>query len=87
MSAVAGTGTANADCLDSLNKCDAALNAQKRELQLCDLQVQVRDEHRDMLVKENAALREKGSAWYSNPFVWAALGVIAGTYVGARATR
>jgi hypothetical protein len=81
------TRTAKADCPDVLAKCDAALGAVRRELQICDLQVQVRDEHRDVLIKENTQLRERSGAWYSNPFVFAALGVIAGTFIGARATR
>jgi hypothetical protein len=74
-------------CPDVLNACDAALKAKQRELDLADLGIKIRDEDRLRLQKENAALRERGSAWYENPVVWAAIGVIAGSYIGARATR
>lgn len=85
-SAVAGPG-ATPSCEQVLDACDAALKAKQRELDLADLGIKIRDEHRVELQKENARLREESGAWYRNPFVWAAIGVIAGTYVGARATR
>lgn len=74
-------------CDDVLNSCDSALKAKQRELDLADLGVKIRDEDRERLQKENTQLRDRGQAWYSNPFVFAALGVIAGAYIGARATR
>lgn len=79
----AGTPT----CDDVLNSCDAALKAKQRELDLADLGIKIRDDDRVRLQKENADLRDRGSAWYQNPAVWAAIGVIVGAYAGARATR
>lgn len=72
---------------EQLDACDRALNAKIQEASLCGLGVQLRTNEIDRVSKENAALRERGSAWYENPAVWAALGVIAGTYIGSRATR
>lgn len=70
-----------------LAACDAALNAKIQEASLCGLGVQLRTNEIERLQTQNAKLLDRGSAWYSNPFVWAALGVIAGTYIGARTTR
>lgn len=70
-----------------LNSCDRALNAKIQEASLCGLGVQLRQSELERVTKENATLRERGSAWYSNPFVWAAVGVIFGAYAGARAVR
>lgn len=72
---------------EKLSACDAALTARTKEANLCDLGVKFYAEQQVTLQKENARLREQSSAWYLNPFVWAAVGVIAGTYIGARATR
>lgn len=74
-------------CDETLNACDAALKAKQRELDLSDLGIKIRDDDRVRLQTENARLLERGQAWYSNPAIWAALGVIAGTYIGARAVR
>lgn len=74
-------------CEQVLSACDAALRAKQRELDLADLGIQYRQDEVSRLQKENAALRDRGTAWYNNSFVWAAIGVIAGTYIGARATR
>jgi hypothetical protein len=74
-------------CPDVLRACDAALKAKQRELDLADLGIQYRQDEVVRLQKENTQLRERSGAWYSNPFVWSAIGVIAGTYIGARATR
>ena len=78
---------AETTCDQTLSACDKALKAKQRELDLADLGIKLRDENRQDLLKENAKLREAGSAWYNNPFVWAAIGVIVGTYAGARVTR
>jgi hypothetical protein len=67
--------------------CDAALNAKIQEANLCDLGVKLRDNEIERVSKENAQLREKESGLFSNPFTWAAIGVILGAYAGARATR
>jgi len=70
-----------------LQKCDAALEAKKEEARICDLGVKIRTDDRVELQKEIAGLRKANSAWYNNPALWAAIGVIAGTYIGARATK
>lgn len=72
---------------EQLRRCDLALNAKKQEASLCDLGVKLRDNEIERVSKENSQLREQSGAWYKNPFVWAAIGVIAGAYAGARATR
>jgi hypothetical protein len=74
-------------CDETLNLCDAALKGKQRELDLSDLGIKIRQDEIERLQKRNAALEDRGTAWYSNPMVWAALGVIVGTWVGARATR
>lgn len=74
-------------CEEVLNACDAALNAKKRELDLADLGIKIRDEDRERLQTQNARLLERGQAWYENPFIFAAIGVIVGAYAGARAVR
>lgn len=70
-----------------LAKCDAALNAKIKEASLCEYGVKIRQDEVTRLQTQNAELLSKNGEWYSNPFVWAALGVIAGTYIGSRATR
>ena len=70
-----------------LNACDKALTAKIQEASLCNLGVQLRTDELDRVTKENAELRSRGSAWYQNPFLWAAIGVFVGAYAGARATR
>ena len=72
---------------EQLRRCDLALTAKKEEAHLCDLGVQLRSDEMARLETRNAALEDRGTALFSNPFVWAAIGVIAGTYFGARATR
>lgn len=70
-----------------LAACDKALTAKEKEADLCDLGVQLRSNEIDRVTQENAQLRESRTGLFSNPMVWAAIGVIAGTYIGARATR
>lgn len=70
-----------------LNACDKALHAKIQEAQLCDLGVQLRTNEIDRVTKENTQLRESRTGLFSNPMIWAAIGVIAGTYIGARTTR
>lgn len=70
-----------------LNACDKALRAKVQEASLCDLGVKLRDAEIERVSKENAQLRERNQAWIYNPFMWAAIGVIAGAYAGARATK
>lgn len=77
------TNALSATTEEKLNACDAALTAKKDEARICDLGVPLRMNEIERLQKENATLREKGSAWYNNPFVWAVLGLV----VGARAVR
>ena len=74
-------------CEQVLSACDQALRAKQRELDLADLGIQYRQDEVSRLQKENAQLREQSGAWYNNPVVFAALGVIAGAFIGARATR
>jgi hypothetical protein len=72
---------------EKLNACDSALYAKVREADLCNLGVQLRQNELERVTKENAELRGSQSAWYNNPFIFAAIGVIFGAYAGARATR
>lgn len=87
MSTMSPSWAGMGSCDETLNACDSALKAKQRELDLADLGVKIRDQDRERLIKENAQLRERGTGLFDNPFVWAALGVIAGTFIGARATR
>jgi hypothetical protein len=70
-----------------LKACDSALNAKIQEASLCSLGVQLRTNEIERVTKENAQLRESSVGLFSNPMIWAAIGVIAGTWIGARATR
>ena len=70
-------------CNDVLNKCDAALKAKQRELDLADLGVKLRDEQRAMLINENEALRSEGASLWKNPFLWATIGL----FIGSRIAR
>lgn len=72
---------------EKLAACDQALYAKVREADLCNLGVQLRSNELERVGKENAQLRSRGTEWYSNPFMWAAVGVILGTYAGARAVK
>lgn len=87
-SSLMSTSALGAEPVESqLAKCDAALNAKTQEASLCDLGVKLRDNELDRVTKENAQLRQRGTGLFDNVFVWAALGVIAGAWAGARATR
>lgn len=80
--------TSQAATSDELAKaCDLALNAKVQEVQLCNLGVQLRQNELERTTKENAQLRESGTGLFSNPFVWMALGLVTGAFIGARATR
>lgn len=81
------TNALSATTEEKLAACDAALYAKIKEVSLCNLGVELRTSEIDRLQTQNADLLKSGTAWYQNPFVWAAIGVIAGTYIGARATR
>ena len=70
-----------------LNACENALYAKDREATLCDLGVRLREDEMARLNAENVRLREQGTSVWSNPFIWAAVGVIVGAYAGARAVR
>lgn len=82
------TRNSNAATPEELAKaCDLALTAKVQEASLCGLGVQLRQNELDRVTKENTQLREESGAWYKNPVVFAALGVIAGAFIGAKATR
>ena len=70
-------------CDKVLQSCDAALKAKQRELDLADLGVKLRSDEIDRLGKENVELRSKGTSIFSNPFLWATIGL----FVGSRVTR
>ncbi len=72
---------------EQLDACDKALNAKIQEADLCDLGVKLRDDELERIGKENTQLRERGTGLFDNPFVWGAIGVIFGTWAGARAVR
>jgi hypothetical protein len=74
---------AGPSCDEVLNSCDAALKAKQRELDLADLGVKLRSDEIERLGKENAELRDKGTSIFSNPFLWATIGL----FVGSRVVR
>lgn len=74
---------AGPSCEQVLDSCDAALKAKQRELDLSDLGVKIRDEDRQRLLTENRELRSQGSSFWTNPFLWATIGL----FVGSRVTR
>ena len=76
------TSALSATTEEKLNACDAALYAKVKEADLCNLGVQLRSNELERISKENTQLRERGTGLFDNPFVWAAVGVIAGAYIG-----
>ena len=70
-----------------LAKCDAALNAKVQEASLCNLGVKLRTDELTRVNEENMQLRKQGTSLFTNPFVYAAIGVIFGAWAGARVTR
>lgn len=87
MSCLLTTNASSATTEEKLTACDSALYAKVKEAELCSLGVQLRTDEMGRLNVENATLRERGSAWWSNPFIYAAIGVIVGAYAGARAVK
>lgn len=75
---------ASPTCDEVLNKCDTALKAKQRELDLSDLGVQIRDQDRVRLQKENEALRNSDTSILKNPVLWLALGVFLGGYAARK---
>lgn len=74
---------AGPECHEVLQSCDAALKAKQRELDLADLGVKLRSDEIERLSNENAKLRDQGTAWYNNGFLWATIGL----FIGSRVTR
>lgn len=72
---------------EKLQACDAALYAQKQSAELCSLGMSLRQDEMSRLNKEVSQLHESGQSWYNNVFVWAAVGVFVGAYVGTGAVR
>jgi len=72
---------------DVIAACDKALNAKIQEASLCGLGVQLRQAELERVNNENMELRKQGTSLFTNPFVYAAIGVIFGAWAGARATR
>jgi hypothetical protein len=72
---------ARATCNEDILICDKALQAKKGELKLCDLAVlQLKDEN--VLLKTQVADKDEAlRAWYHNPFVLVALGLVIGVGV------
>lgn len=81
------TSALSATTEEKFAACDAALYAKVKEVQLCNLGVELRTSEIERLQKQNADLLDRGTAWHQNPFLWATLGVFLGVYAGARATR
>lgn len=72
----------------TLDKCDAALRARGEQVSLCELGLKFREEEIGRLGKEVTELREENRpSFWNNPVVWAAAGVILGTYIGSRVVR
>lgn len=71
------------ECSVVLGACDSALKAKQRELDLADLGIKIRDDDRKRLIEENRNLQDKGTSIWSNPFLWATIGL----FVGSRVTR
>jgi hypothetical protein len=69
------------------SKCDAALNAKIDEAHLCSIGIDYRNKELERMYKENEVLRNKGTGLLDNPAVWAAIGVIAGTFITQRLIR
>jgi hypothetical protein len=63
------------------------VNEQEKTIELQKLGIQIRQDEMVRLQTENSQIRSQGTSWYSNPFIFAAIGVIVGAYAGARATR
>lgn len=70
-----------------LNACDKALTAKRKEADLCDYGIKLRDDARMLDQKEIADLRAARSAWYNNSFLWLAVGILAGGYLGIKAAK
>jgi hypothetical protein len=79
--------SARADCLVALQKCDEALQARERQVQICDLALRQSLE-RGMLA--NLEIRDKDaqlSAWYRNPFTVGTIGALVGLVVAGIAFK
>jgi hypothetical protein len=74
-------------CPEVLDACNAVNEGMKRQLDLTTIGLNLREDEMKRIGEENAQLRKRGTGLFDNPLVWAAIGVIAGAYAGARATR
>lgn len=74
-------------CDKAYRAADTALNAKIQEASLCNLGVQLRSDEITRLQTQNAKLLDRNTSVWSNPFVYAAIGVIFGAWAGARAVR
>lgn len=82
-----GTQTVRADCDTVLDKCDAALQARKEEVRLCDLALK---QAKGNTVELNKLVDEQNKKLESptrNPFIMTTVGVVLGLIVGGIALR
>lgn len=79
--------SAKADCQDLINKCDAALEARKTELQLSNLALMQSMERSAMLEVELEHKEAKLRSFTRNPFIMSALGLVVGIVVTGYALK
>lgn len=74
-------------CDEVLQACDAALKSKEKEIDLANYGIRIRDDSRVDLQKQNDELRSAGTSIWSNPFLWATVGLFVGAYTTSRITR
>jgi hypothetical protein len=78
---ISGSAIAQTKCDTALNACIKALDARTEQVQALDLALTESRKEADSLRASGREKDEQLSAWYRNPFVMMALGLVAGVAV------
>lgn len=65
-------------CNQVIQACDKALEAKEKQLQLSDLALKQALDDRGKLQKDLESTRADKDAWYRNPGLWIAVGILVG---------
>ena len=75
------------DCWEAIGACQAVVDAQKKELSLCKLGLVQTLDQLGMVNLELNDAKDDLRAWYRNPFVMVALGMLVGGVAIGVATK
>lgn len=70
------------DCKQVIDAADKAIEAQKKEIDLCRTSLLIYDQQNKALLQDLNASNKALSSWYRNPFIMMGLGLLGGVVTG-----